>query len=212
LSSNGAPREVLMGRIALTSLMTFTASVLLAQTPRVQMVFAAQHKNPAFEGATMEYRAIWAAEGAHIIEGMEQITTLRFPEKEVKAEIFEGASNAGLSFNRDGVPTGIHGPIVFRASYQPDEKKGTLIHELGHRMNVQLKKRPRDLDEHRLLFLYLYDLYVNLYGQPFADRQVAFGRSLRGLYDYDAAWTWALAMTKGERAARFADVVKANRK
>ena len=102
--------------------------------------------------------------------------------------------------------------IWFRSSYPPEEKKGTLVHELGHRMNEQLEKRPQDLDEHRLLFLYLYDLYVDLYGKEFADREVAFGKTLKGLYDYEGAWNWALAMNREQRLSRFADVVKTNRK
>ena len=99
-----------------------------------------------------------------------------------------------------------------RASYQPDEKKGTLVHELGHRMNAQLSMRPSDLDEQRLLFLYLNDHYVDLYGKEFADKEVAFGRTLKGLYDYDAAWNWAMGMSREERLGKFAEVVKVNRK
>jgi hypothetical protein len=79
-------------------------------------------------------------------------------------------------------------------------------------MNAQLTKRPQDLDEHRLLFLYLYETWETLYGKEFADREVAFERTLKGLYDYDTAWGWALAMTKEQRIERFADVRKANRK
>jgi hypothetical protein len=137
-----------------------------------------------------------------MISGMEQISKLRFPEKKVEVEIYEGPSFSG----RGGAP------MRLRASYPPDEKKGTLVHELGHRLISQLRKRPMELDEHRLLFLYLYDLYVDLYGKDFADRQVAFGRTLKGLYDYDAAWTWALAMTRDERLSKFADVVRLNGK
>jgi hypothetical protein len=98
------------------------------------------------------------------------------------------------------------------ASYPAGVKKGTLIHELGHRMNVQLRRRPQDLDEHRLLFLYLYDLYEDLYGKEFADGQVAFGKTLKGLYDYESAWNRALAMSRQERLSKFAEVLKANRK
>ena len=90
-------------------------------------------------------------------------------------------------------------------------KKGTLVHELGHRMNAQLRRRPVDLDEHRLLFLYLYDLYEDLYGKAFADAQVAFGKTLKGIDDYEGAWNWALAMTREERLSKFGDVLKANR-
>lgn len=79
-------------------------------------------------------------------------------------------------------------------------------------MNEQLKKRPLDLDEHHLLFLYLYDLYVDLYGKEFADCEVAFGKTLKGLYDYEGAWNWALALSREERLSRFADVLKTNGK
>jgi hypothetical protein len=129
---------------------------------------------------------------------LERITGLTFPEKSLKVEIYEGPSFSGAGKD----------PMRLRASYTADEKKGTLVHELGHRINSQIRKRPSDLDEHRLLFLYLYDLYVDLYAKDFADGQVAFSRSLKGLYDYDAAWNWALAMTREQRLARFAKAVK----
>jgi hypothetical protein len=41
---------------------------------------------------------------------------------------------------------------------------------------------------------------------------VAVERTRKGLYDYDTAWTWTLAMTKEQRLGRFAAVVKANGK
>ena len=192
-----------MSRFTLTVLILVTTSVLtLAQKRRVDVTFSPQENTPAFVTAVGEYRGIWAAEGDHIIEGLEKISTLRFPEKHVKAEIYEGPSFSG----RGGTP------MKLRASYPAEEKKGTLVHEMGHRMNGQLKVRPQDLDEHRLLFLYLYDLYVDLYGKDFADREVAFGKTLKGLYDYEGAWNWALAMSREERSAKFAEVLKANRK
>ena len=178
------------------------STLALAQSRQVTMTFSPEEKTPAFKAAVDEYRAIWAAEGTRIIGGLEQISKLKFPEKSVKAEIYEGPSFSG----RGGAP------MRLRASYKPDEKKGTLVHELGHRMNAQLTLRPHDLDEHRLLFLYLYDLYVDLYGKEFADKEVAFGKTLKGLYDYEAAWNWAMAMSREERLAKFAEVVGANRK
>lgn len=169
---------------------------------KVSITFTSQAKNPTFDAAVDEHQRLWAAEGARIIEAMERTTTLKFPDKRIKAEIYEGPSFSGRG----------NAPMRFRSSYAADEKKGTLVHELGHRMNEQLKKRPQDLDEHRLLFLYLYDLYVDLYGKEFADRQVTFGKTLKGLYDYEGAWNWALSMRREDRLSRFADVLKANRK
>jgi hypothetical protein len=159
---------------------SLTAVLALAQSKKVSVTFEPQDKTPAFATAAGEYREIWAAEGPRIIEAMERVTKLKFPDKTVKVEIYEGPSFSG----RGG------GPMRLRASYPSDEKKGTLVHELGHRMNAQLKKRPVDLDEHQLLFLYLYDLYEDLYGKAFADRQVAFGKTLKGIYDYETTWCW----------------------
>jgi len=202
-----------MTRLALTILTVgLAATVAYAQGTRVTLTFVPQNKNPMFDTATDEYRRLWAAEGGRIILAMEQLSKLKFPPKDIKAEIFEGPSSSGVRFNREGAPAGGIDPMRLRASYHAEEKKGTLIHELAHRMNAQLKKRPQDVDEHRLLFLYLYDLYENLYGKEFADREVAFGKTLKGLYDYETAWNWALALSREERSVKFGEVLRANRK
>lgn len=196
-------REIQMKRLALVAaLCVVVCPPAFAQSRRVTVSFSPESKKPAFETAVGEYASIWAAEGDRVIAAMEKISTLRFPEKNVKAQIYEGPSFSGRG----------SAPMRLRASYQAEEKKGTLVHELGHRMNAQLKVRPADLDEHRLLFLYLYDLYVDLYGKEFAERQVAFGKTLKGLYDYEGAWNWALAMSREERLGQFTAVVKMNRK
>jgi hypothetical protein len=169
---------------------------------KVTITFVPQENKPEWVTAAEEYNVIWTAEADHVIDGLERVSHLRFPEDKVKAEIYEGASFSG----------GGNRPMLLRASYPMEIKKATLVHELGHRMNAQLRKRPADLDEHRLLFLYLYDVWTDLYGQEFADRNVAVERTRKGLYDYDTAWTWTLAMTKEQRLGRFAAVVKANGK
>ena len=91
--------------------------------------------------------------------------------------------------------------IRLRAGYSPLYKKATLVHEFGHRLSFLLP-RTADLDDHRLLYLFLYDVWTDLYGRAFADRMVSIERRIPGRYDYDAAWTWALAMTRAERQAR----------
>ncbi len=58
------------------------------------------------------------------------------------------------------------------------------------------------MDDHRVLYLFLYDVWTRLYGRAFADRMVAIERRIPGRYSYDAAWTWALSMTREERRAR----------
>jgi hypothetical protein len=174
--------------------------VPLLAAGRVNMTFTPQDQT--FAAAAEAYRRLWEEEGPKIVEGMERGSGLRFVETDVKAVIFEGPSQSGFGST----------PMYLRASYPADVKKATLVHELGHRLNGQLRQRPKDLDEHRLLFLYLYDVWESLYGKAFADEQVTVESGRRGLYDYETAWKWAMSISKEERASRFAEIVKANRR
>ncbi len=164
------------------------------------MTFIAQ--SPQFEPAAEIYQRIWIEEGSQIVDAMERATGLRFLETNVRAVIFEGPSHSGRGDE----------PMYLRASYPADVKKATLVHENGHRLIAQLRNRPSDLDEHRVLYLFLYDTWESLWGQASADAQVTFESGLTGLYDYATAWRWALSLSKAERAARFAAIVNDNRR
>jgi hypothetical protein len=167
---------------------------------RVNLTFTPQ--DGKFEEAAEEYRRLWASEGATIVDAMERVSGLTFVETDIKAVIFEGASQSGFG----------NTPMYLRASYPAEVKRATLVHETGHRLNSQLRTRPKDLDEHRMLFLYLYDAWESLWGKAFADQQVTIESGRKGLYDYETAWKWALSISKEERASRFAEIVKANRR
>lgn len=167
---------------------------------RVSMTFTPQDQT--FADAAEVYRRLWVDEGSKIIEAMERGTGLRYLEKHVNAVIFEGTSTSGSSDR----------PMYLRASYPSDVKRAVLVHEHGHRLIAQLTVRPPELDEHRVLFLFLYDVWTSLWGKDFSDRQVAFDGDLRGLYDYETAWKWALSLSKDERASRFTAIVNANRR
>ena len=171
-----------------------------AQDSRVSITFTPQSQRYAKQAE--EYRRLWANEGTRMIQVMERVSGLKFVETEVTALIYEAPSNSGSPSS----------PMNLRASYPTDVKKATLIHELSHRMNFQLKKRPKELDEHRILFLYLYDVWESLYGKDFADQQVEVESGRKGLYDYESAWKWVLSMNKDERASRFAEILRANHK
>ena len=170
----------------------------LAQAPKVKLVFTPEAEK--FTAATKEYQEIWQAEGNRIIEAIEQVTGFKFVESEIKAVIFEGASSSGF---RDM-------PMKLRASYTPEIKRATLVHELGHRHLAQLVEREQSVDEHRVLFLWLYEAWVKLYGKDFADRAVLVEKGRKGLYDYETAWNWALALSPPERATKFKELVSKN--
>jgi hypothetical protein len=167
---------------------------------RVVMTFTPQDQT--FAAAAEAYRQLWVDEGSRIIEEMERVSRLTFPENQVTAIVFEGVSQSGSG----------NAPMYLRASYPPDVKKATLVHELGHRLVAQLTIRPADLDEHRVLFLFLYDLWERLWGRNFADEQVAVESARTGLYDYASAWRSILSLDKEQRSSRFAEIVKANRR
>jgi hypothetical protein len=144
-----------------------------------------------FAAAADDYRQLWQVEGPQIIAAIESVTGLSFPAEPIEVIV------------RDGPPmTSFDGRTIrLRAGSSPNYRRATFIHELGHRLALTLP-RTEGLDDHRLLYLFLYDVWADLYGQAFADRMVAIERRIPGGYDYDAAWTWALSMTREARQAR----------
>ena len=184
-----------MQRLVLFALVLCQTRVTQAQH-HVRITFVPQ--SDSFAAAGHEYELLWAAEGDRIVREMENVSGLTFVYPEfadtaITANVFEGVSNSGYR----------ESPMRLRASYSTDTKKATLIHELGHRLQAGLFHR--DEEEHAPLFLWIYDVWVKLYGQAFADAQVAVERARRG--PYPKAWDEALALSPNERAARWRALV-----
>jgi len=146
---------------------------------------------PRFTDAANQYRALWDQEGDRIVEALERHAGLRFPDAPIEVLVTDSATMASL----DGRT------IRIRAGYSRAFAKATFAHEMGHRLSQALP-RTAELDDHRVLYLFLYDVWVDLYGRDFANRMVAIERRFRTNYDYDAAWTWALSMRRAERQDR----------
>jgi hypothetical protein len=163
------------------------AALLAAAAPPVSFVPV----KPQFGPARDEYRRLWETDGARIAAAMESVTGLAFPPGRIDVIVSEGRPMTAY----DGRT------IRLRASYSPAYKKATLVHELGHRLALAFPSRG-GLDDHRLLYLFLYDVWTDLYGQAFADRMVSIERRIGPAYE--SAWTWALAMTREQRQARLA--------
>lgn len=164
---------------------------LLAAAPPIHFVSA----GPEFDDATEEYGRIWQEEGDRIVAALEEVTGLVFPPAEIEALV----SQAPPMMAYDGRS------LRLRAAYSPAYKRATLVHELGHRLSFLLP-RTGELDDHRLLYLFLYDAWTDLYGEAFADRMARIERRIPGTYDYDSAWNWALSMSRDERQARLAEL------
>lgn len=159
----------------------------------VRITFVAQ--SDSFASAVREYEQIWAVDGKRMVATMERIAGLsfryaQFQDTAITATVLERASSSGF---RD------RSVMELRASYSADTKRATLVHELGHRLMAGLYRR--DEEEHGPLFLWIYDVWVALYGQSFADEQVAVERKRGG--PYPAAWDAALKLSAAERAVRW---------
>ena len=157
--------------------------------PRLEFV----PESETYAAAVGEYERIWATDAARIVRTMHDVSGLTFTDTAITAIVFEGVSSSGF---RDT-------PMRLRASYPLDTKKATLIHELGHRLQSPLFRRQDE--EHGPLFLWLYDVWVSLYGKEFADAQVLVEKRRRG--PYPRAWDEALALSPGERAERWGAIV-----
>lgn len=177
-------------------LLGLIAALGIAQTPALRVSFTAE--SPEFEAAASEYARLWTREGERIVNAMESVSGLRFDRSDVAAIVFEGTSESGYRER----------PMRLRASYPPDTKTATLIHELGHRLESDLFSK--DEDDHPYLFLWIYDVWVTLYGRQFADGQVAVEKA-RGRM-YPAAWDAAMTLTAEQRAAKWRDTVAMRRR
>jgi len=176
-------------RVFIAAAMLLATPVLAGQDRQLQLRITTE--SPAFDGAVREYRAIWDNEGHRIVEAMERATGLRFEAGPIPIVVYEGPSFSGFRAR----------PMQLRASYPEATKRATLVHELAHRLIGELG--PRDFEDHSIIFLFVYDVWVELWGKSFADEQVAVESRRRGLFDYETAWNSALKLTAEGRSARF---------
>lgn len=149
--------------------------------------------------AVKEYKKIWEKDGEKIIQTLEKVSGLSFSEKRIGAIVYEGVSYSGRTTSD---------PMKLRANYSDNMKKATLVHELGHRLLFNIKNQPKDLDEHQVFYLILYDVWTELYGEKFANEQVKIESARKGLYDYKSAWEWVLSMNKEERVEKFKKILQ----
>jgi hypothetical protein len=125
---------------------------------------------------------------------MESVSGLRFAnpiyaDTAIAAVVLEQPSSSGYRER----------PMQLRASYSPSTRRATLIHELGHRLQSNLFRFGEQ--EHGPLFLWVYDVWTQLYGRSFADAEVEVEKRRGG--PYPAAWDSAMALSAEQRAARW---------
>jgi hypothetical protein len=140
--------------------------------------------------AVRAYQAIWDEFGDQIVAALEARTCLPFPDINVSATVADASSNSG----------GPEHPMRLRASYPPEVKQSTLVHELGHRHLWQLPERLDEVDGHKTLYLFLDRVWEDVWGKEFAAARVRSESDWRANYDYAEAWNWARSLSLQERA------------
>lgn len=140
-----------------------------------------------FIAACHDYDEIWKSDGQNILVTFTEVTGLELREARIAALVYEGMSFSG----RDRFDA-----MKLRASYEYDVKKGTLVHELGHRLTFKIN-HPTSEDAHEFLNLFLYDVWERLYGKEFADKMVLIESSRTKMYK--SAWEYALGMDFNQR-------------
>lgn len=178
---------------ALIAILSFLVGACAHNDVNDRILFEAQ--SAEFDDAADEYRAIWEEDGNRIVAALQRATGLQVESGPILAIVYEGVSRSGY---RDI-------PMNMRASYPLDTKRGTLVHELSHRLISDLV--PKRFEDHPIIFLFLYDVWVELWGKSFADAQIAVESARRGIYDYEAAWKTALAYGREGRRARWNEFI-----
>ena len=153
--------------------------------------------NDSFTKDANEYREIWESDGEKIVSAIKKATGLDFLDTAIIVTVYDSMS---LSGNRR---TG----MKMRGRYPYETKKGTLIHELSHRLLLNLSV-SRDFEDHPVIFLFLYDVWCDLYGKQFADNQVQIESKRQGYYDYKTAWTNALNISKENRQIQLEEIIE----
>ncbi len=153
-----------------------------------------------FQNSIEEYKSICAIEGDRIIQALENNSGLKFDSLSVWIKVVDGPSRANYD------------TLEMRYSYPNSTKKATLVHELGHLLTWDLI--PGDVEPgtaptpHYILFLFLYDTWVDLWGEEFAKEQVEVESLRKGIFNYAELWQYILEKTKQQRKREIKNIIK----
>jgi hypothetical protein len=171
----------------------------------MQMIFKPKNaSDQQLSSCSEAYAAIWAEDKDVILAKFKDITRLKFRQKKITAIIVPG----------DESLSGGHGVAMELAGDAPTKniKRAMLIHELSHRLlggNDIWTEGDSNGDsyfEHRRIYLFMYDLITDLYGETVAKETAA--RESHDAPYYGKAWNWALNKSRDERQRILLGIIK----
>jgi hypothetical protein len=146
--------------------------------------------------AAKEYKVIWKNDGKTIVRLIEKYSGMNF-----KTKIINAVTSDNISFSI---------PMTLESNLNHDQKKGTLAHELLHRLLVDNNfwfKKNKNITEivHKIIDLILFDIWTDLFGESKAKENINHEISY-GCLDYKNAWEWALSFSKEDRKNKFKEM------
>jgi hypothetical protein len=159
--------------------------------------------------AAGRYSEFWQRKEKAILESFYKHTGLTFKQRRITVWIREdGRSKAGNT----------HRPMELSKNCIDEESIGcTLIHELAHRLaigngidseegNPFIESRA-NYYVHRHIYLFLYDVFVDILGQEAALKEVARESAYPNSF-YTKAWQWCTSKNYQQRQLAFARLKK----
>ena len=149
--------------------------------------FYPESDKPEFVKGAEEYQRLWDEDGKRIVQAMEEVSGLKFVEKEINAIVFDGISYS----------------YPLRLKFPHTSIRAIFSHEFLHRLligNDVGLHNPKE--SHMQLDLILFEIWERLYGLDFAEESI----KLESTYHsplYKEAWDWALAIPKEKRLETF---------
>lgn len=191
--------RMLLNNIPAGFLLLFFQTVLAQPTLKISF----QPSDSSFSSAAREYHQIWKEDAGRVVEVMERTSGLKFSDSVIVAFVAELPSSSGNAPSE---------PMMLRASYSNMMKRATVVHELGHRLLFTLKKLPPNFNEHEVLFLFLFDAWVELFGEQHAKKMVEVESTrINPSNNYKKMWEDALSLSLPQRKQLLKELLNAYR-
>ena len=149
------------------------------------------------------YKKVWSQNSRKILKAFRDITGLEFIQSTITAHVYDG----DRSFS--GIP---YKPMRLQGNYRTDEERLLiLVHELSHRLlggnGLGNMDKFSNLEDHRRIYLFMYDVVNKAYGIELAERlETSEARDMHP--DYSKAWHQAMSMTYVQRQTELKAMVK----
>jgi hypothetical protein len=162
----------------------------------LQINFYPESDKKEYIKAAKEYQLIWKNDGKTIIELIEKYSGMDFKTKIINAVTF-----SDVSFSV---------PMTLESNLAYDQKRGTLVHELIHRLLVDYDFWFQDNENitetiHKIIDLILFDIWTDLFGKDKAKENMNHEISY-GCLDYKNTWEWALSFSREDRKTKFEEM------